>query len=111
MHEHSMADEVVRCVDRLREEAGAGTVKRVMIRVSELSGLTESALQMMIDHAAEEMDVEPFRVDIISDGLLGYCPRCGISPITEELICAACGAEGVRPAGDEAFLVVACEFE
>jgi len=35
----------------------------------------------------------------------------GIVPISDDLVCGLCGAEGVRPAGDEALLLVSCEFE
>lgn len=111
MHEHSLADAILDAVETRRLSAGASKTTRVTIRVSELSGLTQESLQMMLDHAAEEAGAPPFAVQILCDGLLGYCPACGIVPISEDLVCGFCGAESVRPAGDEALLLVGCEFE
>ena len=100
-----------KAVEKKRREAGGAAVKSVTLRVSELSGISQEALQMMIDHAAEEMGAETFPVELVADGLLGHCPNCGIVPITEELVCTSCGAQNARPAGDEAMLLVSCEFE
>ncbi len=111
MHEHSLADAIVDAAEHRRLSAGASRTTRVTIRVSELSGITQESLQMMLDHAAEEAGAQPFPVQITHDGLLGHCPSCGIVPISDDLVCGLCGAEGVRPAGDEALLLVSCEFE
>ncbi len=86
-------------------------MRKVTIRVSELSGLSDEALQMMLNHAAEEMGMEPVQVEVVRDGLLGHCPNCGIVPISDELVCSVCGEQPVRPAGDEALLLVHCEVE
>lgn len=111
MHEHSLADAIVEAVETKRRQAGASRVIRALVRVSEISSLSSDALQLMIDHAAEEMGVQPFRVELVRDGLLGHCPNCGLAPVDEELTCCLCGARPVRPAGDEAMLLVSCELE
>jgi Zn finger protein HypA/HybF involved in hydrogenase expression len=111
MHEHSLADAIIEKAESLRRESGASHIARLSVRVSELSSLSEEALQMMMDHAAEEEGVAPFTVDLVSDGLLGYCGQCGLAPISEELVCSACGATGCRPALDEGMLLVSCTFE
>lgn len=111
MHEHSVADSVVDAVEKRRSQAGASRVTRVVLRVSELSALDADALQMMIDHAAEESGVETFPVELVSDGLLGHCPSCGVVPLTDDLACATCGSRDARPAADEAMLLVSCDLE
>ncbi|MCX7598093.1 MAG: hydrogenase maturation nickel metallochaperone HypA [Armatimonadetes bacterium] len=111
MHEHSMADALVATVEHLRLEAGAQKVCKAVLRVSELSPLTPDALQMMIDHAAEEMGVHSFPIEVVCDGLLGHCPSCGVVVLTDELACSQCGVQGIMPAADEAILVVSCDFE
>lgn len=111
MHEHSMADAIVDTVEQLRRQAGAQKVLKAVLRVSELSSLTPESLQMMIDHAAEEMGVESFAIEVLRDELLGHCPWCGVVVLTQDLACSQCGAQGIMPAADEAMLVVSCEFE
>ncbi|MBC7286558.1 MAG: hydrogenase maturation nickel metallochaperone HypA [Armatimonadetes bacterium] len=111
MHEHSVADAILEKAEKLRSEAGARSVREIVVQVSELSGLREDVLQMMIAHAAEEMGIVPPKVRMVVDGLLGHCPECGIAPISDELVCARCGREGVPPAVDEAMLLVECHFD
>jgi Zn finger protein HypA/HybF involved in hydrogenase expression len=111
VHEHSVADAIVGAVEARRAKAGAARTTRAVLRVSELACLDASALQMMLDHATEEMGVPGFPVEVMSDGLLGHCPSCGVVALTDDLACGACGARDVRPAADEAVLLVACEFE
>lgn len=106
-----MADAIVGTVEQLRLQAGAQKVRKALLRVSELSSLNSESLQMMIDHAAEEMGVQPFAIEVISEGVLGYCPSCGVVVLTEDLACSQCGAQGIMPAADEAVLLVSCELE
>lgn len=111
MHEHSMADHVLEVVDRRRREASASRVISITLQVSELSAITAESLQMMLDHAAEEQGVPSFSVILVCDGLLGYCPTCGIVPVSDDLACGKCGKGGLRPAADDALLLLECEFE
>lgn len=111
MHEHSLADAVLEKAEEQRKAAGARKVRKVVLQVSELAATSPAALQMMIDHAAEEMGIEAPEVEVVVDGLLGYCPSCGLVPVSETLTCSRCGRGQLRPAGDEAMLLVRCELE
>jgi len=111
MHEHSMADAILDTIEQLRLRAGAQKVRKAVFQVSELSSLSSESLQMMIDHAAEEMGMETFAVEVISEGLLGHCPSCGVVVLAEDLSCSRCGMPGIMPAADEAVLVISCEFD
>ena len=110
MHEHSLADAIIEKVEALRRENGAARATRVVIRISELSSLSTAALQMMLNHAAEEAGTFSFTVELVVDGLLGHCPLCGLAPISDELTCCRCQTEECRPAMDEGMLLVSCEF-
>jgi Zn finger protein HypA/HybF involved in hydrogenase expression len=110
MHEHSVADAIVKAVEARRQAAGARLVRRAVLQISELSALSPQSLQMMIDHAAEELGVPSFAVEVLRDGLLGHCPNCGLAPISDELVCRRCGQQDLTPAGDEGILLVSCEF-
>jgi Zn finger protein HypA/HybF involved in hydrogenase expression len=111
MHEHSLSNLILKKADDYRRERGAASLKSVVVRVSELSCLDPASLQLMMDHAAEEAGVAPFAVETVCDGLLGYCPHCGLSPVSEDLDCSVCGLAGCRPAADEGMLLVSCELE
>ena len=111
MHEHSLADAILEKAEERRKAVGAQKVRKITVQVSELAATSPHALQMMIDHAAEEMGLEPPEVEVVVDGLLGHCPDCGLVRVTDDLVCTNCGREGVRPAGDEAMVLLACEFE
>ncbi len=111
MHEHSLADTVVQAVEARRREAGAEAVARAVVRVSELSAISAASLQMMVDHAAEEMEVASFPVEVLKDCLLGHCAACGVVALTDDLTCTGCGSSEVPPAADEALLLVRCEFD
>lgn len=111
MHEHSLADAILDRAESLRRKSGSSRIAGLKVRVSELSSLSQDSLQLMMDHAAEESHVPLFPVELVSDGLLGYCEGCGLVPVSEELVCGSCGASGCRPALDEAMLLVSCTFE
>ncbi len=111
MHEHSLADAILEKADERRRAAGAIRLRKITVQVSELAATSPQALQMMMNHAAEEMGLEPPQVEVVVDGLLGHCPNCGVVRISDDLVCSNCGRQGVRPAGDEAMLLLACEFD
>jgi len=111
MHEHSLADAIIEKAELLRRENGAAHITSMTVRVSELSALSAESLQLMMDHAADEAGVSSFTIELVSDGLLGYCSDCGLVPVSEELHCSQCGASECRPALDEGMLLVSCESE
>ena len=106
MHEHGLCDPVLKVVrDRLPAEWPGGRVL-VRLRVSELSGLTEPALQAAFDHAHECHQGPQIELHLHDDGLLGTCPRCGEAvAVTPELACARCGQTGVTLAAGETLLI------
>ena len=78
----------------------------VRLRVSELAGLTEPALQEAFDHAHACHEGPRIQVDLRCDGLLGSCGRCGeVVAVTPDLTCAQCGDTGVTLAAGETLLI------
>lgn len=81
------------------------------LRVSELSGLTQAALQAAFDHAHESHQGPRVEVDLRSDSLLGRCEHCGeVVAITGELACTRCGASEVALAAGETLLIEEMEL-
>jgi Zn finger protein HypA/HybF involved in hydrogenase expression len=105
MHEQGLCDPVLKVVrDRLPAECREGRVL-VRLRVSELSGLTEPALQAAFDHAHECHQGPQIELHLLDEGLLGQCRRCGVVEVTPELACARCGESGVKLAAGETLLI------
>jgi Zn finger protein HypA/HybF involved in hydrogenase expression len=106
MHEHSLCDPILQVVrEQLPAERPDGRVL-VRLRVSELSGLTQPALQAAFDHAYECHEGPQVELHLLDEGLLGHCRRCGqVVEVTADLTCARCGANGVTLAAGETLLV------
>jgi Zn finger protein HypA/HybF involved in hydrogenase expression len=106
MHEQGLCDPVLKVVrDRLPAEWQNGHVL-VRLRVSELSGLTEPALQTAFDHAHACHEGPEITLHLLDEGLLGNCRRCGrVVEVTAELTCASCGDTGVTLAAGETLLI------
>ncbi len=106
MHEHGLCDPVLKVIhDRLPADL-AGKCVKVRLRVSEISGLTEPALQAAFDHAHASHEGPQVQLDLRSDGLLGNCSQCGeVVEVTPDLACAQCGDTGVTLAAGETLLI------
>lgn len=111
MHEHGLCEPVL---DRVRQCLPAdwpGGRLVVRLRVSELSGLSQPALQAAFDHAHECHGGPQIEVELSGEGLLGHCPRCGqVVEVTPDLACASCGATEVPLAAGEALLIEEITF-
>ncbi len=111
MHEHGIAGDIVHVVMHKCRKAAATRVERITIQVSELSGMTEAALQMALDHACEEHGIEPFEVQMVKNGLLGHCRVCETLVEADDAFnCRVCGNGPVRVMADEGMLLLDCQF-
>lgn len=111
MHEHGIAGDIVHAVIARRDAVKAGVVASVTLRVSELSGMTSEALQGALDQSCAEHGSAPFAVELVKDGLLGHCARCGeVVEADDALKCRRCGGGPVSLCGDETVLLVDCQF-
>lgn len=106
MHEHGLCEPVLDRVRQCLPADWSGGRLVVRLRVSELSGLSEPALQAAFDHAHECHAGPQIEVELRAEGLLGRCPRCGqVVEVTPELACAVCGTTGLPLAAGEALLI------
>ncbi len=103
MHELSIAQSLV---ETIRETAAAhpgGRVRKVGIRVGDLSGVQPDALQFSFDIIIRGTDLEGAALDIERMGLTQHCNACNKDyPVVEfTLVCPDCGTATRTVSGDE----------
>jgi hydrogenase nickel incorporation protein HypA/HybF len=105
MHEYSIVQALLARIDAESRARGARSVRRIRVRVGELSGiepeLLASAYELCREHTictAADLEIEP----VVARW---SCSRCG-RPIAQGglLQCAACGAPARLVQGDEIIL-------
>ncbi len=111
MHEHGIAGDIVHVLmDKCRQNNAPG-IRHATLQVSELSGMTQDALQMALDRACQEHDFPLFEVRMVKEGILGHCSVCGtIVQVDDQLNCCTCGHGPVQLMADEAILLLDYEF-
>ena len=106
MHEHGLADDILKAVAPRFAEVPPGCYLRLRLRVSELSGLRPEPLQLALDHAHEQHEAPLIRLELHHDGLLGQCADCErLVVVGEDLRCADCGGERVELRAGESVLI------
>ncbi|HEY3398203.1 MAG TPA: hydrogenase/urease maturation nickel metallochaperone HypA [Armatimonadota bacterium] len=106
MHEHGLGEGVLSALADYLTKVPPGRRLRVHLRASEMSGLSQGALQAALDHAAVDHGTPPVEVWLHADGLLGACAPCGQTvEVTSDLCCAVCGSDQITLAGGETLLV------
>lgn len=106
MHEHGVGDLILHDLEGHFPAVPPGGYLHVRARVSEISGLTPQALQMAMDHAHEQHEAPPIRLELLTEGLLGRCQDCGaVTVVSEDLACSACGSARVNLCGGETVLI------
>ncbi len=103
MHELSIAQSLVETIRETAAAHSGGRVRRVGIRVGELSGVQPDALQFSFDIIIRGTDLEGAALDIERMGLQQHCDACDKDyPVVEfTLVCPDCGAATRTVSGDE----------
>ena len=109
MHEHGLADEVLKALLSHRDRTGVKSVVAATVQVSELAGLSAPALQMALDHVCEHYGLACVDLTVEVPGVIAQCARCGeTAAMADDLCCTECGSNQVRLCGDETMLVTSC---
>ena len=106
MHEHGLGDAILHDLEHCFAEVPPGGSLHVRVRFSELAGVTPEALQAAMDHAAEDHDSPPIRLEVLTDGLLGRCAECGaVGLVNDDLGCRGCKSTQVSLCAGETILI------
>ena len=110
MHEHSIAEAVVRIAC---DHADGRRVTRVEVRVGHLRQVVPSALAFAFDLVAQGTPVEGAELAIDHVAAEGRCADCGARSALDgfPLRCAACGGLRLELLAGEELLVDAVELE
>ena len=113
MHELGIATSVLQ---EARQEAQrhAGTrLRRVKVRVGELSGVNPDALSFCFEVLVRENKLEPLELEIESCPRRQRCPACGLTftVANYELTCPGCGTGPTEFAGGDELELAALEME
>lgn len=99
MHELSIAMRVIEMVEQEVAAAGGGRVESVSLRIGELAGVSEPALQFAFDQARVGTVAAGARLQIMHLPVQVFCPACDAVrelPQVTPLACPVCG----RPTGE-----------
>ena len=110
MHEHGIADQILKSLLQHRDRTGASRVVAATVRVSEIAGLSQPALQAALDHCCEHHQLDPIALTLQSSGLLAHCNSCDqVVAVNDEIQCVTCGSSEVRLCAGEAVVIESCE--
>lgn len=95
MHEHGIADKLLKTAQIMADEQGLKKITRISIGLGALSGLSEESLIDPLEHAAEEMGLGGVSFVIAEIPPLARCRQCGME-IGENYTCPYCGSTDVE---------------
>jgi hydrogenase nickel incorporation protein HypA/HybF len=105
MHEYSIVQSLMAHVEAHARQHRALSVRRVVVRIGELSGVEPDLLQTAYDLIRERSLCAEAPLDISTVEARWECRQCG-RPVARGLVlkCEACGAPARLVAGDEIVL-------
>lgn len=114
MHELPVTENILRIVLRYAEEAKAGRVLSVSLRVGEMSDVIDEWLQRYFDYVSKGTLAEGAELKIERAPVIFRCAGCGESfhvNIREvnDVVCPACGGEKASFLSGREFFVKAIE--
>ncbi|MBI5492061.1 MAG: hydrogenase maturation nickel metallochaperone HypA [Deltaproteobacteria bacterium] len=104
MHELSITRSMLEVVAREMKKSGVKRLKKVSIRVGELTAVEPDALRFCFDESIKGTPLEGAALDIENVPLSGKCDRCGTEFRIEAFsnACPKCGGNDIeRTAGTE----------
>ena len=114
MHELPVTENILRIVLRHAEEAKAGAVVSVSLRVGELSDVVDEWLQRYFDYLSRGTPAEGAVLKIKRVPVIFWCERCGKSfdvniRQIEDVLCPHCGGAKASFVSGREFFVKAIE--
>ena len=108
MHERSLAQALIRQVDRIVAENGGGRAAEVRVQVGPLSGVEPLLLQTAFEHCARETSAESASLLIDEVPLTAVCDACDrtFEIADYRFRCRHCAAESVRVTQGDGLLLV-----
>jgi hydrogenase nickel insertion protein HypA len=105
MHEYSIVAALVDKVDAIARERHAVSVKRLLVRIGELSGVETELLATAYRTFREKTVCEAADLTILPIAARWACPECGRAIARGEILrCSSCGSPARLAEGDEIVL-------
>lgn len=105
MHEYSIVQALLEKVDREARAHDAVFVKRLSVRIGELSGVEIDLLKTAFDLFRGETVCSGADLEIVPVPVLWSCPTCGFTAKTGDVLrCVPCGVPLQLSGGDEIIL-------
>jgi hydrogenase nickel incorporation protein HypA/HybF len=102
MHEYSIATALIERVELEAQKQGARAVRRVAVRLGELSGVEPELLSTAFELARESTCCSSAALDIDYVRARWACPKCELEVDPKvALRCASCGGAARLVAGEE----------
>jgi hydrogenase nickel incorporation protein HypA/HybF len=104
MHELGIATSVLQEARQEAQRHAGARLRKIRLRVGELSGVNAEALRFGFEVLARESKLEPLELEIESCPRRQRCPACGLTFTVAkyDLTCPACGnAQTEFVSGDE----------
>ena len=102
MHELSIAEELLRIIEKRASEEGIGSVEKIELRIGEYSGILPDSLQFAFEVLSKGKLTEGASVEVEMISPKFLCGKCGEEVISYETNCPKCGSEDLTlRRGDE----------
>jgi hydrogenase nickel incorporation protein HypA/HybF len=95
MHELSIAEHLIEAAESAARRAGACTVRRVCLRLGELSGVDESALRFAFAVVVQGTLLDGAALDVAAVAPAMRCAACGGETDSLRETCGICGSSRV----------------
>lgn len=107
MHELSLAESVIRIVERKALEQGFSRVLTLTLEIGELAAVDEQALRFALEAVTRDTLAGEARIEITRAPGQAWCDACGDSVRVSTRLdpCPDCGGHGLRVTGGDAMLV------
>jgi hydrogenase nickel incorporation protein HypA/HybF len=105
MHEYSIVQALIERVAEAAAERGATAIRRVHVRIGELSGVEPELLATAYDTFRERTICENAPLELTSSPASWKCPRCTRELVRGQILrCPECALPASLSSGDEILL-------
>lgn len=113
MHELGIATSVLQEARREAQRHPGTRLRRIRVRMGELSGVNPEALSFCFEVLVRESKLEPLELEIESCPRRQRCPACGLTftVANYDLTCPGCGGAPTEFAGGDELELAALEME
>ena len=113
MHELSVAESIIKSLEKLKEKEGFTVLNRVDISIGELSGVDPEALRFAMDAIKDKTVLKDAEINLSTVSLRIKCLECGETTDVEDYSfkCGICGSDNIEMDAGETVEITEIEVD